>query len=380
MGSVARGVLNRIWLVLGRKKIGVAVLVLPSSIVGKGMKTMRRKLISIARQVKKFTLSLLVLSAVAAIAAPPLAPPFGKWTRLSPDPIVSPRGDGFESAGTFNPAVVKEGGKFVMLYRAQDHKATSSLGYATSSDGIHFVRRPEPVLISEMPYEKGGGVEDPRLVKFGNTFYLTYTGYNNLDGIGADKKDAQLCLATSTDLIHWQRQGIVLPAYKGKWNVKWTKSGAIVPQKIKGKYWMYFLADARGQDTQMGLAYSEDLLHWTEALDHPVLSSRPGSFDSQVVEPGPPPVLTSKGIFLIYNGADDKNIYSTGWVLFDKNDPTKVLARAQEPIFSPVPEWEKVGQVPNVVFVEGLVRDGERWLFYYGGADKNVGVATAPAR
>jgi predicted GH43/DUF377 family glycosyl hydrolase len=142
---------------------------------------------------------------------------------------------------------------------------------------------------------------------------------------------------------------------------------------------MYFLADARGQDTQMGLAYSEDLLHWTEALDHPVLSSRPGSFDSQVVEPGPSPVLTSEGIFLIYNGADDKNIYSTGWVLFDKNDPTKVLARAQAPIFSPGPEWEKVGQVPNVVFVEGLVRDGGRWLFYYGGADKNVGVATALA-
>ncbi len=267
-----------------------------------------------------------------------------------------------------------------MLYRAQDHKGTSSLGYATSDDGIHFVRRLEPVLISEAPYEKGGGVEDPRLVKFADTFYLTYTGYNNVDGVGTDKKDAQLCLATSTDLLHWQRQGILLPAYKGKWNVKWTKSGAIVPQKVNGKYWMYFLGDARDKDTQMGVAYSEDLLHWTEALDHPVLSSRTGLFDSQVVEPGPPPVLTPQGIFLIYNGADDKNVYSTGWVLFDKNDPTKVLARAQAPVFSPGPEWEKVGQVPNVVFVEGLVRDKGRWLFYYGGADKNVGVATAPAR
>src|SRR6266478_272257 len=314
-------------------------MVSPISILSGGMNAMRKELNSVGRVAKQFTLPLLVLCAAMAIAAPPLAPPFGKWTRLSPDPIVSPRGDGFESAGTFNPAVVKEDGKFVMLYRAQDHKGTSSLGYATSDDGLRFVRRPEPVLTSETPYEKGGGVEDPRLVKFGDTFYLTYTGYNNVDGIGADKKDAQLCLATSTDLVHWQRQGIILPAYKGKWNVKWT-----------------------------------------EALDHPVLSSRPGSFDSQVVEPGPPPVLTSEGIFLIYNGADDKNIYSTGWVLFDKNDPTKVLSRAQEPIFSPGPEWEKVGQVPNVVFVEGFVRDGGRWLFYYGGADRNVGVATAPAR
>jgi len=241
VGSAARGVLNRISVVLERKKNGVEVLVSPISILGRGMNTMRKDLNSVRRVAKQSTLPLLVLSAVVAIAAPRFTPPFGKWTRLSPDPIVSPRGDGFESAGTFNPAVVKEDGKFVMLYRAQDHKGTSSLGYATSDDGIHFVRRPEPVLISEMPYEKGGGVEDPRLVKFGDTFYLTYTGYNNVDGVGTDKKDAQLCLATSTDLIHWQRQGILLPAYKGKWNVKWTKSGAIVPQKLNGKYWMYFL-------------------------------------------------------------------------------------------------------------------------------------------
>ena len=328
----------------------------------------------------KAVLVLLVLTAVTAILAAPFSPPFGTWTRLSPEPIVSPRGDGFESAGTFNPAVIKDGGKFVMLYRAQDHKGTSSLGYATSEDGVHFVRRSEPVLVSEAPYEKGGGVEDPRLVKFGKTFYLTYTGYNNVDGVAADKKDAQLCMATSTDLIHWQRQGIIFPAYKGKWNVKWTKSGAIVPEKTNGKYWMYFLGDAQGKDTQMGVAYSDDLLHWTEALDHPVLSSRAGSFDSQVVEPGPPPVVTPEGIFLIYNGADDKLVYSTGWVLFDKKDPTKVLARADKPVFLPELEWEKIGQVPNVVFVEGLVREAKRWLFYYGGADKHVGVATAPAR
>lgn len=329
---------------------------------------------------RSLILSLAVLAGGTAIAAASYSPPFDKWVRLSPNPIVSPQGNGFESAGTFNPSVVMKDGKFVMLYRAQDRKGTSSLGYATSEDGVHFVRRPEPVMVSETPYEKGGGVEDPRLVTFGDTYYLTYTGYNNVDGVGADKKDAQLCLATSKDLIHWQRQGIVFPAYKGRWNVKWTKSGAIVPEKVNGKYWMYFLGDARDKDTQMGVAYSEDLLHWTEALDHPVLISRPGFFDSQVVEPGPAPVITSDGILLIYNGADDKLVYSTGWVMFDRSDPTKVLARAAAPIFSPERKWEKVGQVPNVVFVEGLVHEGNRWLFYYGGADKNVGVAKAFTR
>jgi beta-1,2-mannosidase len=325
------------------------------------------------------TLGLIAIG-VAAIAAAPFSPPFGKWTRLSGDPIITPQGDGWESAGTFNPSVVKKDGKFVMLYRAQDRKGTSSLGYATSDDGVHFTRRPEPVLAAEAPYEKGGGVEDPRLQKFGDTYYLTYTGYNNVDGSAADRKDAQLCLATSKDLIHWERHGIIIPGYTGKWNVKWTKSGAMVPEKINGKYWMYYLADAKGKDSQMGIASSDDLLHWSEVLDHPVVASRPGTFDSQVVEPGPAPVITPEGIFLVYNGAADNLLYSTGWVLFDKKDPTRVLARSEHPVFAPEKDWEKVGQVPNVVFVEGAVKDGQRWLFYYGGADKTIGVVSTPVK
>jgi len=98
------------------------------------------------------------------------------------------------------------------------------------------------------------------------------------------------------------------------------------------------------------------------------------------VEPGPPPVMTNDGILLIYNGADNKLVYRVGWALFDKNDPRKLLARSEQPIFIPEKEWEKVGQVPNVVFVEGLVREGNRWLFYYGGADKYIGLAEASIR
>jgi predicted GH43/DUF377 family glycosyl hydrolase len=323
-------------------------------------------------------LAVVLTMTVMAIASSRFTVPFGAWKRSSADPIISPQGDGFESAGTFNPAVVKKDGKFVMLYRAQDRKGTSSLGYANSEDGMNFVRRPEPVLVAETPYEKGGGVEDPRIVKIGQTYYMTYTGYNSVDGIGPQHKDAQLCLATSSDLTNWKREGVIMPAYKGRWNVGWTKSGAIVQQKIQGKYWMYYLAEAPNHVLEMGLASSTDLLHWTDALDHSVLPSRPGAFDSHVVEPGPPPVMTRDGIFLIYNGADDKDVYSPGWVLFDKNDPSKVLARAQQPVFAPDEEWERVGQVPNVVFVEGLVRDRHRWLFYYGGADKYIGVAVAP--
>ncbi len=342
---------------------------------------MRKVRACIGVLINSCTLFVLVLAA----ATTQITLPFGSWKRISEKPIIAPEGDGFESAGTFNPSVVKYDGKFVMLYRAQDHQGKSSLGYATSQDGVHFVKRPKPVMVAEAPYETGGGIEDPRLVKIGDTFYLTYTGYKNQGGSGAHASgtihgDAQLCMATSSDLIHWKRQGIIMPAYKGKWNVGWTKSGAIVPERINGKYWMYYLADGEHQMTQMSIAYSDDLLRWTDVLDHPVLASREKMFDSQVVEPGPAPVMRDNGIFLVYNGADDKNVYRTGWVLFDKKDPTKVVSRAEQPIFEPVHDWEKVGQVPNVVFVEGLVPDGNRWLFYYGGADKYVGVASAAVR
>jgi beta-1,2-mannosidase len=297
--------------------------------------------------------------------------PFGSWSRASDGPILAPQGLGWESAGTFNPAVLFDDGKFIMLYRAQDAAGTSRLGYAESRDGMHFKRRPEPVLAPEADYEKDGGVEDPRLQKF-DSYYLTYTGYN--------RKDAQLCLATSRDLIHWERKGVILPAYKGSWNKGWTKSGAIVPEKMEGKYWMYWLGTAADKTDQMGLSWSTDLLHWTEATGTPVLANRPGKFDSRVVEPGPPPILTNAGIVLIYNGADDKLVYRTGVAIFDLHDPRRVIYRSDSPIFSPEKEWERVGQVPNVVFVEGMVRQRDRWLFYYGGADQYVGIAEAQAK
>jgi beta-1,2-mannosidase len=294
---------------------------------------------------------------------------FVDWKRLSEKPILTPHGSDWESAGTFNPAVIQRDGKIVMLYRAQDAAGTSRLGYAESMDGIHFARRNEPIFVPETDYEKDGGVEDPRLALIGDAYYLTYTGYN--------KKDAQLCLAVSKDLLHWQRLGIILPAYKGIWNRGWTKSGAIVSEKIAGRFWMYWLGTAADKTDQMGIASSLDLVHWQEELNAPVLPRRPGKFDSRVVEPGPPPVLTAEGIVLIYNGADDHLVYRAGIAVFDRKDPRKVIYRSDQPIFQPERDWEKIGQVPNVVFVEGMARIRNNWLLYYGAADKFVGVAIA---
>ncbi|PYY15869.1 MAG: glycosidase [Acidobacteria bacterium] len=288
-----------------------------------------------------------------------------EWS--SPTPVISPASSGPASAGAFNPAAIRDRGKTILLYREQDAAGTSRIGYASSADGIHFTISDQPVLTPEADYEKEGGVEDPRVLKIVDTYYMTYTGYN--------KKDAQLCLATSTDLIHWDRKGILLPAYKGNWNTGWTKSGAIIPQKITGKWWMYYLGTAPDKRDYMGLAWSDDLLHWSDATAQPVLPRRAGAFDSRVMEPGPPPIITDAGILLIYNAADENLVYTTAWALFDKNDPSRLLARAEVPFLRPATDWQQVGQVPNVVFTEGLVQDKDQWWIYYGGADKYIGAS-----
>ena len=295
--------------------------------------------------------------------------------RISNQPLLQP-GKGWMQFGLFNPAAIRIRSKIVLLFRAQDQNRVSRIGYAESTDGLHFNVRPEPALSPEADYEKGGGVEDPRLVQINGTYYLTYTAY--------DLHSAQLSLATSTDLIHWQRKGVILPAYQGTWNTQWTKSGAIVPQKIGGRWWMYYLGTRKDSDGQsrdyMGLASSADLIHWTDATEQPVLDRRPGAFDSRVMEPGPPPIVTDRGILLLYNGADDHLVYGPGWVLFDSHSPQRVIARADRPFVAPMLDWEKTGNVPNVIFLEGAVPANNQpqknklsLTGYYGAADKYIG-------
>lgn len=309
------------------------------------------------------------------------------FKRLSDQPILSPRAgtDMFDSAGAFNPTATRlPDGRIAMLYRAQDEAGISRIGYAESTDGVHFTRLDKPVLEPRQA-DESMGIEDPRLTADPlnpDQWHLTATAY--------DGKNAKLVDYQSTDLHNWTRHSIIMPAYEGTWNTNWTKSGSLlseevggkfVPVKIGGKFWMYYLGTAKGVD-EMGLASSLDGINWKDATDKPVLPHRPGEFDSRVVEPGPPAVLTKDGITVVYNGADDQLVYKTGVAVFDRQDPSKLLYRTDKPIFSPETPWEKniaskkIYQAPNVVFVEGMVSDGSGGYFmYYGSADSYVGVA-----
>ncbi len=279
------------------------------------------------------------------------------FRKYSKNPIILPYGTGPMAKAVFNPTAVVKDGKIYLLYREEDWtgvkrwNGTSRIGLGESSDGIHFHLNSTPVITPTLPYEKLGGCEDPRITKIKGTYYLTYTAYNG--------STAQLCEAISTDLIHWKKIGPLFP------NAGWSKSGAILNEKINGNYVMYF------GDSSIYIAYSKDLIHW-KASPYPVLTPRPGMFDSVLVEPGPAPIMTDKGILLIYNGADYSHKYSVGAVIFSKDDPTQVLYRLDKPFLQPTKSWEKYGQTPNVVFAEGLVTLKNEWILYYGAADTYV--------
>jgi predicted GH43/DUF377 family glycosyl hydrolase len=212
---------------------------------------------------------------------------------------------------------------------------------------------------------------------------MTYTSY--------DGKTARLCIASSKDLKTWTKHGLVLGGEKYK--NTWSKSGAIVARqtgdkiiaaKIKGKYWMYF------GDTDLFIATSNDLIHW-EVAENPeskkmisVLHPRMGYFDSRLVEPGPYALIRNEGILLIYNGSNASNFndetlpkftYSAGQALFDKDQPYKLIARTDSSFIRPDKPYEKIGEVNEVCFVEGLVHFKNKWFLYYGTADSKIAVA-----
>jgi predicted GH43/DUF377 family glycosyl hydrolase len=325
----------------------------------------------------------------------------------SGNPVIEPRPESvfqcpvrkapvhWEALHTFNPAATVRDGKIYVLYRAEDDSGemaigghTSRIGLAESADGVHFTRRSEPVLYPDEDDQKArewpGGCEDPRIVEAPDGSYvMTYTQWN--------RKTYDAGIATSTDLVHWVKHGPMLAkAAGGKYQDLQYKSAAIVTQlrggrlmaaKIDGTYWMFW------GEGNVHLARSANLIDWTpvenasgDLLD--VLGPRDGKFDSSFPEAGPPPVLTDRGIVVLYNGKNSsdpalaKDAYAVGQALFRGYDPKQLLSRLDKPFFFPEMPFEKSGQyAAGTTFAEGLVRFHNRWILYYGCADSLVGVA-----
>ena len=357
---------------------------------------------------------LLLLAAAAVLCALAEIPDWeiGPFTRPVTEPVIAPNRESvfrnpvdgksvhWEALHTFNPAAIVRHGKIYVLYRAEDDTGemriglhTSRLGLAVSQDGIHFRRRKQPVLFPDNDSQKDrewpGGCEDPRIVEGPDGAYvLTYTQWN--------RRRTAAAIATSRDLVHWTKYGPALGtigkytdlSYKSAGIVTRLEKGRPVAAQIGGKYWMYW-----GEGT-IRLATSADLIHWTPVEDSngeplAVLSKRSGRFDSSFPETGPPPLLTSRGIVMLYNGKNSArdgdpqlgaNAYAVGEALFAADDPARLVARTDQPVFRPELPFEKTGQyAAGTTFAEGFVRFRDKWFLYYGCADSLVGVATTPA-
>lgn len=302
------------------------------------------------------------------------AGPVPTFQRHLTSPILTPQTGTFYSRAIYNPCVWLEGDTFHMVFRgeAKGDPCSGRIGLAHSEDGVHFLVEPEPVLVPEHAYD-ALGCEDPRLIRLGDTYVLTYVSKNGR------YHEGHIGLATSADLRRWQKHGVVLHPRPGRWNSGQVKAGVIAPVRLKDRYVMFYLGEKRPWHTAIGLAFSDDLVHWEEPEESLVLAPRPGYFDSQGVEPGPPPVLVGRGLLLVYNGWNRDRVHCTGVALLDPEDPRRVVARSEVPILVPREPWERAGQVPNVVFSGGLVQHHEVWYLYYGAADRVIGLATAPA-
>ena len=304
----------------------------------------------------------------------------------------------WQKADVFNPGAIVRNDTVFMLFRAEDNPAailgerTSRIGLAHSTDGINFTKHPEPVFYpSDNEFQKWdypGGVEDPRVVETPDGKYIMlYTSWN--------KDIARLSSASSKDLKTWEKNGPVFQrANGGKFLDIWSKSGSVVTElidgrlkakKFNGKYLMYW------GELFVNLAESENGLDWTPILDDSgellhVMKPTLNEFDSHLTEPGPPALYTENGILLFYNGKNlsgegattkyPEGTYCGGQALFDKSDPTKLIARLETPFICPSLPHEISGQYKaGTTFIEGLVFFKNKWFLYYGTADSMVGLA-----
>lgn len=312
----------------------------------------------------------------------------------------------FENEGVLNPAVIRIGDDVHFFYRAVSQGNYSSIGYCRSNGPLNIVERLEkPILSAEFDYEIHG-IEDPRIVKIDNLYYLNYTAFDGHNAIG--------CWAVSEDMVHFEKKGIMvaLITYKrfnrlagniGKKNEKydrynnhygtrdkkgekillWDKNVIFFPRKINGKF--CFLHRIK-PDVQIvtGIERIEDLdaKFWEEYFrnfdDHILLAPK-YKHEASYVGGGCPPIETKEGWLVIYHGVHDSingYVYTACASLLDLENPQVEIARLPYPLFRPEHDWELTGEVNNVCFPSGAAVFDDILYIYYGAADERIACAS----
>jgi beta-1,2-mannobiose phosphorylase / 1,2-beta-oligomannan phosphorylase len=319
--------------------------------------------------------------------------------------VLKKSGLGFDVEGVLNPAVIMDNETIHMFYRAVAKGNYSSIGYCTFKNPLKVEERMDtPMLFPQFDYEMHG-VEDARVTKIDDLFYLTYTAYDGVNALG--------CLATSNNLIHWEKLGIIVPqmAYKefnrlastkdalnekylryngdggilekkGRKVFIWDKNVIFFPRKIKGKF--FFLHRIKPDIQFVSINSLEELTvdfwqnYFLHFQDNILLSSKL-EHEASYIGGGCPPIETEHGWLIIYHGVQDTVdgfVYSACAALLDIDNPLKEIARLPHPLFKPEEEWELRGEVNNVCFPTGAIVIDDKLYIYYGAADEQIACAT----
>ena len=293
------------------------------------------------------------------------------FARHPGNPILTAADWPYEVNAVFNPAAAEVGGETVLLARVEDRRGISHLTVARSANGIDgWAIEREPLLAPEEDVaSEQWGFEDARVVWIDELrrWVITCTAYGPA-GPG-------VFLATTEDFTTVERYGVVRPPE--------DKNAALLPYRIDGRWALLHRPKTQfgGGHGEIHLSRSDDLLSWS--APEQVLQPRTGAWwDSLRIGIGPPPIRTDEGWLLVYHGVKETtagDVYRVGLALLDLDDPTRVLRRAPTWILAPVEPYERMGDVPNVVFPCGLVHDevSDEVRLYYGAADSSICLATS---
>lgn len=302
----------------------------------------------------------------------------------------------FENEGVLNPAVMQDGDKIHLFYRAVHKKNESCIGYCRLNGPLSVEQKDnKPFMVPEVGYEQHG-MEDPRIVRLDDLYYLSYVAFDGKNALGA--------LAVSADLENFERKGIIVPQitytdfdlltqnnpslnkkylkYNPGADVLADKDFVFFPRRVNGK--ITFLHRIK-PDIQITAVNSLDDL--TEAFwedyfrnfgDQIFLESK---YDHEIeyVGAGCPPVETEHGWLIIYHGVRTVNEhyeYAGCAALMDLNDPQKEIARLPYPLFKPELDYELTGDVDDVCFPTGTAQFGDTLYIYYGAADELIACAS----
>ena len=311
----------------------------------------------------------------------------------------------FENDGVLNPAIMQVGNDVHMFYRAVRKGNYSTIGYCKLDGPLKVVKRNTTPLISpEYDYE-AHGVEDARITKIDNVYYLSYTAFDGNNALGA--------LATSVDLKQFEKQGIIVPQFTyhqfkhfaecnavlnekyeryqahhntiidhNKKILLWDKNLIFFPRRINGK--LFFLHRIRPDIQIASITNLSELTkgYWENYflhLDKHIVLSSKHEYEVSYLGGGCPPIETEDGWLTIYHGVHDTPegyVYSASAALLDLENPQKEISRLPYALFKPELEYELKGEVNNVVFPTGTALFGDTLYIYYGAADSRIACAS----